>query len=793
MNISLLVIFMIYFLTRNRKKSKATIFLIVFLIGVTIVFVSFVLIFSSLNPFYSTMAWWAIHMMVFASIAMAQFGYHFPRNVHKSESKLVLIISLVAAVLVYPYYIYRTLSMDPSYSFEGCLYAYFNTPEIGIIIGLEIAWVIVVLLRKSAFLSVQKKGGHISPKSILNDGLHVRGSRGILLSLHEKIMKIVSAEGKEAKAVRNLALIFVSPIVLIFVIVLAYVGYMSWEVVAHILGTGFIAVVFLFIVLYINNSSEPSTFMIKLVGVSLGIILITLGIASNITLSIKEDAYNRKKVIEVERFREEIAEENDPVFSSDIAYILSWSDIDGVRKEKPEILFSKPDALTYKKLMGGDIKVIAKGFPGHDISRIRRGYRAIDPLDAESLYITYDFEFDGNTYEIGYNYINYRQNIHETGMRFIYIILGSVAFVVIIMPFFFRESIVKPLNLLLEGVKQVNGGELEVVVPVGVEDEIGYLSRSFNSMVGSIRDAERRLRDSLDQQIKLTESYSCFVPKEILKFLKKESIVDIKLGDNVQEEMTILFSDIRSFTMLSEKMSPQENFNFLNSCLKRLGPVVRNNRGFIDKYIGDAVMALFPNNPNDAIKAAVDMQRSVAEYNEERAKKGYEPVEIGIGMHTGALMLGTIGEEMRMEGTVISDTVNLAARIESLTKLYGAPIIATDVTANALQEKFGFDLRYLDRVKVKGKLQWVDIYEIIDTKSDTVGRAKLKTKVKFEESVGLYQNKKFDVALQGFKSIYEINPGDKAATLYINRCMHLMEYGIPEGWNGISMMGEEYH
>ena len=135
LNISLLIFFMIFFLSRNRKKSEATLFLIVFLSGVLIVFISFALIFSSLQPLYSTIAWWAIHLMVFASVAMVQFAYHFPKNIHQSESKIIFIITLIATFAIYPYYIYRTLSMHPSYSFEGNLYAFFNTPEIGYIIG----------------------------------------------------------------------------------------------------------------------------------------------------------------------------------------------------------------------------------------------------------------------------------------------------------------------------------------------------------------------------------------------------------------------------------------------------------------------------------------------------------------------------------------------------------------------------------------------------------------------------------------------------------------------------------
>ncbi len=138
------------------------------------------------------------------------------------------------------------------------------------------------------------------------------------------------------------------------------------------------------------------------------------------------------------------------------------------------------------------------------------------------------------------------------------------------------------------------------------------------------------------------------------------------MGDHVQREMTVFFSDIRDFTTLSETMTPQENFDFLNSYLRRATPIIRTNHGFIDKYIGDAIMALFPREPADALQSAVELQRDLVDYNQGRKKAGYKPVRVGIGLHCGELILGTIGEEERMQTTVIADAVNVASRIEGL-------------------------------------------------------------------------------------------------------------------------------
>jgi two-component system sensor histidine kinase ChiS len=129
---------------------------------------------------------------------------------------------------------------------------------------------------------------------------------------------------------------------------------------------------------------------------------------------------------------------------------------------------------------------------------------------------------------------------------------------------------------------------------------------------------------------KINTAYGRFVPHEFLRFLERDSIVDLRLGDQVQKEMSILFADIRSFTTLSEEMSPKQNFDFINSYLSRVGPVIRKHKGFIDKYIGDAVMALFPEAAEDALRAAIEMQEQVSLYNIHRQKTGYLPLAIGL-------------------------------------------------------------------------------------------------------------------------------------------------------------------
>jgi PAS domain S-box-containing protein len=269
---------------------------------------------------------------------------------------------------------------------------------------------------------------------------------------------------------------------------------------------------------------------------------------------------------------------------------------------------------------------------------------------------------------------------------------------------------------------------------------------------------------------KINRAYGRFIPQEFLRFLGYESIVDVRLGDQVQQEMSIMFADIRNFTTLSESMSPQENFNFLNSYLKQVGPIIRKHQGFIDKYIGDAIMALFPATADDGLKAAIEIQKQVTCYNRDRENAGYPSITIGIGLHTGSLMLGTIGEQQRMESTVISDTVNLASRLEDLTKVYGASILISGYTLFCLADQSQYHYRFIGQVQVKGKKHLVPVFEVFDAEPDSIIQLKEQTKTSFEKGIVTFNQNKIDVAFSIFQEILEMNWHDKAARNYLKLC-----------------------
>lgn len=266
---------------------------------------------------------------------------------------------------------------------------------------------------------------------------------------------------------------------------------------------------------------------------------------------------------------------------------------------------------------------------------------------------------------------------------------------------------------------------------------------------------------------KLNAAYERFVPREFLNLLGQQSITEVQLGDQKRYDMSILFADIRSFTELSEQMTNQENFNFINGYLKRLSPIIRHHHGFIDKYLGDGLMALFPNSAIDAIRAGIAMQKQLTEYNMERHQKGRMPIKVGIGIHSGKVMLGTVGEQERMESTVISDAVNVASRLEGLSKRYNANLIVSQTTFATLSDPEQFKYRFLHKVQLKGKSEPVMAIEILDADPPSVLAEKIKTLDKYQAARTHFYNQSYKLALTTFREVLKSNPADAVVEIFL--------------------------
>ncbi|MBF0308004.1 MAG: bacteriohemerythrin [Magnetococcales bacterium] len=273
-----------------------------------------------------------------------------------------------------------------------------------------------------------------------------------------------------------------------------------------------------------------------------------------------------------------------------------------------------------------------------------------------------------------------------------------------------------------------------------------------------------------------------FVPHRFIELLGKPDITGVALGDSIEASMTVLFSDIRGFTSLCEVMTPHEVFLFINGYLKRMEPPIQQHGGVIDKFIGDAIMALFPASPDEAVQAALAMCQEVDRYNLERIHYQKLPLRMGIGLNTGRVMLGTIGGRERMENTVIGDVVNIASRMEGLTNQYETRLLITHETRFHLQHPERFSMRLIDYLRPRGRQMPVLVYEVFDTDVDSLRHEKQITRTQFEEAVALFHLGELTAAHDLFLTCQTHGGRDPVAKIYLERiATYLKEGRLPNG------------
>ena len=341
-------------------------------------------------------------------------------------------------------------------------------------------------------------------------------------------------------------------------------------------------------------------------------------------------------------------------------------------------------------------------------------------------------------------------------------IIFTLLFIVIggSMALFIANRISKPISSLTKSVETIASGDLGTdIVDSSSSKEVSNLSNGIIAMKDSIRG-------KINDIEVINASYERFVPKEFLTLLQKKSIIDVEIGDNSSLEMSVLFSDMRNFTMISERLSPQQSFKFLNDYLDKMTPAINDNQGFIDKYIGDAIMALFPSKPDDAVQAAIEMNKALKLLNKDKAS---DQISMGIGIHMGNLVLGTIGKDTRMETTVISDTVNSSARLESLNKVYGTNILISGGIRHSLSDSFQSQSRLIDLTAVKGKSALLEVYEVLNPDITDHYSSKLETSTILQKVVKYFFDNKVDSAAKELKKISKYRETDNVVQYWVDK------------------------
>lgn len=317
------------------------------------------------------------------------------------------------------------------------------------------------------------------------------------------------------------------------------------------------------------------------------------------------------------------------------------------------------------------------------------------------------------------------------------------------------------------------------------------LSLQASAAIESALLYEKSIKEAQESEAAMRRIYEAtnkFVPHEFIRSLGHNVITDVSLGDQVEKIVTVLFSDIRNYTTLSEQMTPKENFNFVCSFNERMGPIIKQYNGFINQYLGDAIMAIFPGEAHEAVAAAIAMQKEVQEFNRQRADNNEPAIQIGVGMHTGPLIMGITGDANRMDATTISDTVNTASRLETLTKHYKGKIIISAATLHEMREGHGFMFRHLGMVHLKGKISAIAVYECFSGDDDGDFEKKHATLSQFNDGVDQYIKRSFDKAVTNFKHVIETHPNDLTAKFFYDNAVRYYRDGIPEDWTGVEEM-----
>lgn len=303
----------------------------------------------------------------------------------------------------------------------------------------------------------------------------------------------------------------------------------------------------------------------------------------------------------------------------------------------------------------------------------------------------------------------------------------------------------------------------------------------------SIREANERE----EAMRKIFDATARFVPYQFIQSLGRQVITDVKLGDQVEKIVTVLFTDIRNYTSLSEQMTPEETFGFICSFNKTMGPLIRKHKGFINQYLGDSIMAIFPVNAADALDASIEMQHEIRKLNEIQIEKNKPTIEIGIGMHTGPLIMGITGDQDRMDACTISDTVNTASRVESLTKHFKASILLSEASCKQINNPADYYLRNLGFVQLKGKHNSIKVHECFACCLQPEIENKVRTLPLFNEGISFYLDKKFSDSHQSFKKVVDQTPEDRTANFFYHHTLQIIQSGVLSDRTGVVEMEEK--
>jgi len=428
-------------------------------------------------------------------------------------------------------------------------------------------------------------------------------------------------------------------------------------------------------------------------------------------------------------------------------------------------------------------------------SQQKRGLITFRAQDIDRVAVTFPFVPFGWQVFVSEQESTFYGQARRIGQFSLYILLG-VLIVGSTLLLFFARFITRPIKIVTETMQSIiDTNNLSERVPILYRDEIGRLSHTFNVMLQELEHAYTQIKKyafeavvAQKRETKIRNIFQLYVPKDVIDevFMNPEKML---VGDN--RDVAILFSDIRSFTTISEKMAPDELVNSLNRYFSIMVDVIMGKNGVVDKYIGDAIMAVFGapvkhgNDALDSVLAGLGMIDALSIFNAEQKKLGGPEFQIGVGINYGIVTVGNIGCEKKMNYTVIGDTVNLASRLEGLTKKYYQPILFSQSVYE--QVKDHVLCRTVDKVTVKGKTIGVPIY----TSRTRITEKETEGWYIHEQALALYYERDFSGARGLFERVLGLIPDDPLAKEYIQRCGVYEKNSPPPEWDGVEVITEK--
>ena len=377
------------------------------------------------------------------------------------------------------------------------------------------------------------------------------------------------------------------------------------------------------------------------------------------------------------------------------------------------------------------------------------------------------------------------------------VVLAAASGLAMLILILFTRHLTSPLKRVVDAMNTITSeGDLSSRVEVEYQDETGKLASTFNLMTSELDKAYKQIKRYAFEAVlagkkeqRIRQIFQKYVPKDLIDkfFASPESML---IGEN--RELAILFSDIRSFTTISEKMAPDDLVNSLNRYFSGQVDIIMNRNGIVDKYIGDAIMAFWGapvKHGDDALQAVLsglDMIDAIKSFNKNQIKLGKPEFHIGIGINYGTVTVGNIGSERKMDYTVIGDMVNLASRMEGLTKTYHSEILISETIYEAINggKETGLPLRLLDTVAVKGKTKGVKIYTV----KKSLSPEETKAWALHNQGMELYYSRDFNAAAGCFREVLGLLHRDPNAESLLERCKTYAASPPPEPWDGVEVM-----